>query len=140
MHAALCTLRLLCMPSMPSVLRVLWVCFGTWRNVPRALARLPAAGRGLRRSFCAGLASVECGPRPRDSPAHRCRGIHLLRLEARSWGGPDVPARAAPRRVVLRCRRGQKFDVPVALEGLPEMKPEDQQYFGKLLKVRKAFC
>jgi hypothetical protein len=25
--------------------------------------------------------------------------------------------------------------VPQQLEGLPEMKPEDQQYFGKLLKV-----
>lgn len=25
--------------------------------------------------------------------------------------------------------------MPKQLEGLPEMKPEDQQYFGKLLKV-----
>lgn len=30
--------------------------------------------------------------------------------------------------------RAQAFDVPIAVEGLPEMKPEDQQYFGKLLK------
>jgi len=29
----------------------------------------------------------------------------------------------------------QQFDVPIEIEGLPEMKPEDQQYFGKLLKV-----
>jgi hypothetical protein len=33
------------------------------------------------------------------------------------------------------CCRSQQFDVPQQLEGLPEMKPEDQQYFGKLLKV-----
>ena len=31
--------------------------------------------------------------------------------------------------------RGQQFDVPAQLEGLPDMKPEDQQYFGALLKV-----
>lgn len=30
--------------------------------------------------------------------------------------------------------RSQQFDVPKELEGLPELKPEDQQYFGKLLK------
>ena len=33
------------------------------------------------------------------------------------------------------CCRAQAYDVPQQLEGLPEMKPEDQQYFGKLLKV-----
>ena len=27
-----------------------------------------------------------------------------------------------------------KQDLPVAPEGLPEMKPEDMQYFGKLLQ------
>ena len=32
-------------------------------------------------------------------------------------------------------RSAQAYDVPKQLEGLPEMKPEDQQYFGKLLKV-----
>eukprot|EP00884_Botryococcus_braunii_P022437 jgi/Botrbrau1/8878/Bobra.50_2s0033.1 len=31
-------------------------------------------------------------------------------------------------------QRGQTFDVPKEIEGLPEMKPEDQQYFGKLLQ------
>lgn len=30
--------------------------------------------------------------------------------------------------------RAQAFDVPISVEGLPDMKPEDQQYFGKLLK------
>lgn len=30
-----------------------------------------------------------------------------------------------------------KKDMPVALEGLPEMKPEDMQYFSKLLQVGK---
>jgi hypothetical protein len=30
--------------------------------------------------------------------------------------------------------RGQKFDVSLAPEGLPEMKPEDMQYFAPLLK------
>ena len=34
--------------------------------------------------------------------------------------------------------RGQAFDVPAQLEGLPDMKPEDQQYFGALLKVRST--
>jgi hypothetical protein len=29
-----------------------------------------------------------------------------------------------------------KADLPVALEGLPEMKPEDMNIFGKLLQVR----
>jgi splicing factor 3B subunit 1 len=28
-----------------------------------------------------------------------------------------------------------KMDMPVAPEGLPEMKPDDMQYFGKLLQV-----
>ena len=28
-----------------------------------------------------------------------------------------------------------KADLPVVPEGLPEMKPEDMQYFGKLLQV-----
>ena len=31
-----------------------------------------------------------------------------------------------------------KADLPVAPEGLPEMKPEDMQYFGKLLQVRRT--
>lgn len=31
-------------------------------------------------------------------------------------------------------QRGQTFDIPKEIEGLPEMKPEDQQYFGKLLQ------
>ena len=30
--------------------------------------------------------------------------------------------------------RGQQFDVPDMPEGLPNMKPEDYQYFGSLLK------
>jgi hypothetical protein len=34
---------------------------------------------------------------------------------------------------------GQKFDVPTQLEGLPELKPEDHQYFGKLLKEVGSF-
>ena len=37
--------------------------------------------------------------------------------------------------------RTQQFDVPKELEGLPELKPEDQQYFGKLLKeVSMLLC
>ncbi len=38
-------------------------------------------------------------------------------------------------RISCPCCRAQAYDVPQQLEGLPEMKPEDQQYFGKLLKV-----
>lgn len=37
-------------------------------------------------------------------------------------------------------QRGQMFDVPKEIEGLPEMKPEDQQYFGKLLEDVSCSC
>ena len=30
--------------------------------------------------------------------------------------------------------RGQQFDVPQEIEGLPELKPEDHMFFGKLMK------
>lgn len=35
---------------------------------------------------------------------------------------------------MLLCRMGRS-DVPATPEGLPEMKPEDLQHFGKLLQV-----
>lgn len=56
---------------------------------------------------------------------------------------PRTPARKAmstptplgtPGYMIPEEQRSQQFDVPTELEGLPELKPEDMQHFGKLLK------
>ena len=48
--------------------------------------------------------------------------------------GTPTPYGGTPMYQIPEEERTQQFDVPKELEGLPEMKPEDKQYFGKLLK------
>jgi len=48
--------------------------------------------------------------------------------------GTPTPYGGTPLYQIPDEERTQQFDVPKEIEGLPEMKPEDQQYFGKLLK------
>ena len=48
--------------------------------------------------------------------------------------GTPTPYGGTPMYQIPEEERTQQFDVPKELEGLPELKPEDQQYFGKLLK------
>eukprot|EP00887_Chlorella_sp_A99_P006158 scaffold22.g6158.t1 len=61
-------------------------------------------------------------------------GYVPITTPARKLMATPTPFGATPLYQIPEEDRGQAYDVPVALEGLPEMKPEDQQYFGKLLK------
>ena len=62
-----------------------------------------------------------------------------IRTPARKLMATPTPIGGTPLYHIPEEDHGQKFDVPVELEGLPELKPEDHQYFGKLLKeVREA--
>jgi hypothetical protein len=49
-----------------------------------------------------------------------------------------TPFGGTPMYSIPEENRSQTYDVPQQIEGLPDMKPEDQQYFGALLKVRKT--
>ena len=58
----------------------------------------------------------------------------LLHLLAPS-SSPCCPCRSfTPFYAMPEDNPALKQDLPVAPEGLPEMKPEDMQYFGKLLQ------
>ena len=59
-----------------------------------------------------------------------------IRTPARKAMSTPTPIGGTPMYSLPTEDRGQAFDVPAQLEGLPDMKPEDQQYFGALLKVR----
>lgn len=61
-------------------------------------------------------------------------GYEPIRTPARKLMATPTPYGATPGYQIPSEDRGQKFDVPVEIEGLPELKPEDHQYFGKLLK------
>ncbi|BDA41401.1 Splicing factor 3B subunit 1 [Coccomyxa sp. Obi] len=61
-------------------------------------------------------------------------GYAPIRTPARKLIGTPTPIGGTPLYHLPEEEHGQKFDVPVQLEGLPELKPEDHQYFGKLLK------
>lgn len=61
-----------------------------------------------------------------------------IRTPARKLMGTPTPYGGTPMYQIPEEERTQQFDVPKELEGLPEMKPEDQQYFGKLLKEVRA--
>ena len=61
-------------------------------------------------------------------------GYAPIRTPARKLMSTPTPLGGTPGYSIPEEDRGQKFDVPVELEGLPELKPEDHQYFGKLLK------
>jgi hypothetical protein len=62
-----------------------------------------------------------------------------IRTPARKLMGTPTPLGGTPMYHIPEEERGQAFDVPVELEGLPELKPEDHQYFGKLLKEVRAW-
>ena len=62
-------------------------------------------------------------------------GYAPIRTPARKLMGTPTPIGGTPMYQIPEEDRGQQFDVPQAIEGLPELKPEDHQYFGKLLKV-----
>lgn len=61
-------------------------------------------------------------------------GYEPIRTPARKLTATPTPYGATPGYQIPTEDRGQKFDVPQEIEGLPELKPEDHQYFGKLLK------
>ncbi len=61
-----------------------------------------------------------------------------IRTPARKAMSTPTPIGGTPMYSLPTEDRGQAFDVPAQLEGLPDMKPEDQQYFGALLKVRRV--
>ena len=68
-------------------------------------------------------------------------GYQPVRTPARKLQATPTPYGATPLYQIPEEDRGQKFDVPQEIEGLPELKPEDHQYFGKLLKeVGAALC
>ena len=62
-------------------------------------------------------------------------GYEPIRTPARKLMATPTPFGGTPMYAIPEEDRRQQFDVPAQLEGLPEMKPEDAQYFGKLLKV-----
>lgn len=62
-------------------------------------------------------------------------GYAPIRTPARKLMATPTPMGGTPMYQIPEEDHQQKFDVPIEMEGLPEMKPEDQQYFGKLLKV-----
>jgi len=60
-------------------------------------------------------------------------GYQPIRTPARKLTSTPAPIDGTPMYAIPEEDRGQAFDVPIAVEGLPDMKAEDQQYFGKLL-------
>ena len=62
-------------------------------------------------------------------------GYAPIRTPARKLTATPAAMGGTPFYQIPEEDRDQEFDVvPVSVEGLPDMKPEDQQYFGKLLK------
>ena len=58
-----------------------------------------------------------------------------IRTPARKLMATPAHVGGTPLYLIPEEDRQQEFDVPISVgEGLPDMKPEDQQYFGKLLK------
>lgn len=67
-------------------------------------------------------------------------GYAPIRTPARKLMATPTPMGGTPMYQIPEEDHQQQFDVPIEIEGLPEMKPEDQQYFGKLLKVANYAC
>ena len=65
-------------------------------------------------------------------------GYAPIMTPARKLMGTPTPM-GTPGYVIPEEQRMQQFDVPTELEGLPELKPEDMQHFGKLLKDVSSF-
>lgn len=70
-----------------------------------------------------------------DTVAPPLQGYAPIRTPARKLMSTPTPFGGTPMYSIPEEDRNQTFDVPQQMEGLPEMKPEDQQYFGALLKV-----
>jgi splicing factor 3B subunit 1 len=68
------------------------------------------------------------------------QGYAPIRTPARKLMSTPTPFGGTPMYSIPEENRSQTYDVPQQLEGLPDMKPEDQQYFGALLKVRPVRC
>ena len=66
----------------------------------------------------------------------RLQGYAPIRTPARKLMATPTPFGGTPMYSIPEENRSQTYDVPQQIEGLPDMKPEDQQYFGALLKVR----
>jgi splicing factor 3B subunit 1 len=66
------------------------------------------------------------------------QGYAPIRTPARKLMSTPTPFGGTPMYSIPEENRSQTYDVPQQLEGLPDMKPEDQQYFGALLKVRST--
>ena len=66
-------------------------------------------------------------------------GYAPIRTPARKLMATPTPLGGTPMYQIPEEDHQQQFDVPIEIEGLPEMKPEDQQYFGKLLKVGSSW-
>eukprot|EP00951_Prasinocladus_malaysianus_P050067 scaffold676676_cov46-Prasinocladus_malaysianus.AAC.1 len=61
-------------------------------------------------------------------------GYVPITTPARKLMATPTPMGATPMYAIPEENREHQYDVPVELEGLPDMKPEDYQYFGKLMK------
>lgn len=61
-------------------------------------------------------------------------GYEPIRTPARKLMATPAALGGTPLYGIPEEDRAQAFDVPIQVEGLPEMRPEDQQYFGKLLR------
>ncbi len=68
-------------------------------------------------------------------PCSGPQGYAPIRTPARKLMATPTPFGQTPLYAIPEEDRNQAFDVAPEIEGLPEMKPEDHQYFGKLLKV-----
>ena len=62
-------------------------------------------------------------------------GYAPIRTPARKLLATPTPYGMTPGYQIPEENREQQFDVPQELPGLPDLKPEDHQYFGALLKV-----
>ena len=62
-------------------------------------------------------------------------GYAPIRTPARKLTATPTPLGGTPGYQIPEENRGQDYGIPQAVEGLPELKPEDHQYFGKLLEV-----
>jgi splicing factor 3B subunit 1 len=61
-------------------------------------------------------------------------GYVPITTPARKLMATPTPMGSAGGYLIPEENRDHAYDVPVELEGLPDMKPEDYQYFGKLMK------
>jgi len=101
--------------------------------VPVPLLMPVPASRACARAF----AFVVRGHLRRATKCCSPRELRPIRTPARKLLATPTPmAGATPLYALPEEDRQQSFDVPKELPGLPNIKPEDMQYFGALLQVR----